>query len=196
MFREYDIARLFETVFGYKPKPYESSQMVTAKKQFSSSISGLADYYDTYQDFGSSGGREIFLPIWLNDYMLPFAVVDISNKKNIVETPMIHRQGTVKELISIEDVKIGVKGIIIREDGLYPDQEIQQLKFMYDFNEAISIKNLLTDIFLLEIGAKKPPQVVITDLKFPATVGVKNAKAYEMSLVSDRIFDLYVAPAP
>lgn len=208
MLREFDIISIFERTFGYRPKPYriQSEQVnkppvsqpgndkprrLSTYVQNQPSTSGL-NYEDVYKDpFGTSGGRSIFLPVWLNGYMLPFPVVEISLKNNIVETVMVNRSGTVKEYISAEDYQINIKGIIIREDGQYPETEIMQLKAIAEWGQAMPIRNALTDIFLSHPG-EEMAQVVVTDLKFPATVGVKNAKAYELNLLSDQAFELYV----
>ncbi|TAN18832.1 MAG: hypothetical protein EPN37_04530 [Chitinophagaceae bacterium] len=211
-FREFDIAQLFESVFGYKPRPYQldNNQVsvpgtwkdgsIDKNKLFAypadqEPLGGESPYYDNYKDmFGSDSGKKIFLPAWINGWMLPYPVIAIQSRKNIMETVMIDRQGTVKELVNTEDYKISIKGIIVREDGTYPEYEIKQLKEIFEINQTVELKSVLTDFFLLNPNGNGSSlsQVVITDLNFPHTVGVKNAKAYEMSLVSDNAYTLYV----
>ncbi len=139
-------------------------------------------YYDT-----DIFGREFFLPVQLDGYILPFAVVSILCKKTIVSTPMPERGGTVKELISIDDYQINVKGILINDDNIFPESEIIDLHELFLKAESVNMQCVLTDIFLK--GAFNQ-RVVIKDLKFPAVIGIEHAKPFEMELESDMIFDL------
>lgn len=100
---------------------------------------------------------------------------------------MPERGGTVKELISIDDYQINVKGILINDDNVFPESEVIDLHELFLKAESVIMKCVLTDIFLKGTFGQR---VVIKDLKFPAVVGVEHAKPFEMELESDMIFEL------
>ena len=146
-----------------------------------------------YSDLGSvlrkkdAQGRWYFMPVVFEhkgtEYEIPNAVVSINGKKTIAETPMVGRQGTVKELISVNDYEINIAGIALDND--FPDQQIAQLNDLYNINEAVTLKCALTDIFLDE-----DDMVVLKHIDFQEMRGFETAQAFKMSLVTDRSFKL------
>ena len=146
---------------------------------------------DTFYSFNSNG-NEVFMPIWLKDnlgnkFLLPNTVIDMSNKKTIVETPMVNRKGSVKEEISIEDWDINIKGIIVSSDYDYPDELVQQLNSWYNLGYALEIINAKTGLIL-----EDQEKVVLKSLRFPEVKGMKNIQPFEMNLVSDYDFQLII----
>ena len=84
---EFDFQQIFKDVFGYDaPKTFDIERKQTSNL-------GQA-YYG--QDLL---GREHFLPVYLNKYLIPFAVIGMSCSKSFVNTPMPYRGGSVHELI-------------------------------------------------------------------------------------------------
>lgn len=173
MAASFDIQKIFMDAWGYHPPVFD---VVLQPQQSKNGI----DY------FGKGlHGRPYFMPVKLGDVELPNPVIKITNKKTIVETAMVGRTGTVKELISMEDYKINIKGIIIMEDNSYPEAEIRKLHDLYKQNTSFPISSALTDIFLTDDN-----KVVITDITWPEKIGTQNVKTYEMNLVSDHPLDL------
>lgn len=113
------------------------------------------------------------------------AVVSITGKKTIVETPMVGRKGSVKELISIDDYEIKLMGVLESSTGDFPEQEMQELVRLWEVNEAVKMSCALTDYFL-----KEDDSVVIKTFE-PITVeGQEDIQAFNMTLVSDSPFEL------
>jgi len=113
------------------------------------------------------------------------AVVSISGKKTIVETPMIGRKGSVKELISIDDYEIKMVGVLENANGDYPEKEMQDLVSLWEINEAVEMHCALTAYFL-----GKDHSVVIKTIE-PITVeGQEDIQVFNLSLVSDSPFEL------
>lgn len=138
----------------------------------------------------NDNGHRMFLPIWLvkpdkSEILLQNTVSSFTNKKNIVETALVNRQGTVKELISIDDWDINIKGLIVSTTPDYPDAKVQELVELYELEEPLSIRNARSSIML-----KKQEQVVIKSLTFPEIKGKKHIQAFEMDLTSDIPFSL------
>jgi Domain of unknown function (DUF6046) len=177
----FNIGEIFEQAFGYNlPKPFEISK---ADERVEQSSLGQPMYMDDVF------GREFFLPVVLDDMMVPFAVVSIACKKTIVKTALVEHKGTVKELINTEDYVINIKGIIVRPDDKWPESEIIDLEKLFNKNQSVTLRNALTDIFL---KGEYEHKVVVQSINFPATAGVEHAKAFEIECESDAIFELEV----
>jgi hypothetical protein len=118
------------------------------------------------------------------------AVVSISGKKNIVETPMQGKKGTVKELIGIDDFEIKFVGVLSNSNDDYPEQEIQELIKLWEINEAVRMNCAFTDYFLMSNNKKNTDYVVIKSLDFPAMEGFEDIQIITMGLVSDTPFEI------
>lgn len=113
------------------------------------------------------------------------AVVSISGKKTIVETAMVGRKGSVKELISVDDYEIKFMGVLESSTGDYPEQEMQELVRLWEINEAVKMHCALTAFFL-----KEDDSVVIKTIE-PITVeGQEDIQAFSLTMVSDSPFEL------
>lgn len=185
------IAEIFEQAFGYKSSAFEPKF-----KQLPYAV-----YEDEPYNKRSSAngqplvsrdnlGREYYMPVGLGKVELHHPVIQVTSKKNIVETPLVERQGTVKELISIEDWEISIRGLIIDPNNQYPEDDIKKLVDLFYRNEAVEIENAITDIMLKRAERKGNNMVVINELNFPEVRGVMNVRPYELKLVSDTPFDL------
>jgi hypothetical protein len=144
-----------------------------------------------------SGYADIFLPIWLFEedatpdeakYLLPLSMMRMTCKKNIVTTPLVNRNGTVKEEISIDDWELDIKGVMVGLDGDYPDAELQTLAGWWERSAALNIQNAKTAICMS--GGEK---VVITSLALPECKGFENTQPYELKMISDVPFSLYIS---
>lgn len=172
----FNINSIFESIWGYSPASFDiARQPITT----TSSTNYFTDKKSLY-------GKSFFLPVKLDGIELMHPLIKISSTKKIVETALVNRSGSVKELISTEDYKINIKGIIIRDDQTFPEEEIAQLRRIYLKDEALTVENALISIFL-----RDNEKVVVTDLTMPDMKGgISNVKAYELNLVSDKSFKL------
>ena len=192
----FNLSDMLLSVLGYKGLPYPGGFIPDAPGKYK------ADGYEypgeqasekTSSDFGSTlrkkdaQGRWYFMPIVLEhkgtEYEMPNAVISIRGKKSIVETAMVGRKGTVKELISVDDYEIRIAGVCLDVD--FPDQQINALNELYNINESVTLKCALTDIFLDE-----EDKVVIKSIDFAEMKGCETAQVFTMELVTDRSFEL------
>ena len=119
--------------------------------------------------------------------LLENTIFSMKLKKTIVETPLINRQGSVKEQISIDDWDITIKGMIVSPDNEYPEDAVTELKEFVNYNEALGISNVLTSIFFAE-----NENVVIKDFDLAEMRGIQHAQGFTMNLTSDVAFDLII----
>lgn len=194
----FSLVDLFEKAFGYKTKAFDPEFAPVQGDNILSRIEQGAHGSPYYAN--DALGREYFLPVTMIfedgnsnrqiKFNLPYPVISICSRKTIVETPLTERRGTVKELINITDYEIVVKGLIIGTTNEFPENEVTQLRTIYEQNSAISIQCPLTDIFLLRPDRKGSDQVVIYELELPAIKGIKNVRPYCLRMISDEAFNL------
>lgn len=174
---EFDIKNIFRDAFGYEPPAHFN--IPTAESRKENSDLGSA-FYKT-----DALGREFFLPVELDGLLVPFAVISVTSKKTIVSTPMPERGGTVKELISIDDYAINIKGILLNDS--FPEKEMRDVQEIFLKNKSISLRSVITDIFL---KGEFEHKVAVKSINWPATAGVEHAKPFEIECESDMIFIL------
>lgn len=192
----FNIGELLLNFIGYKGVPYPGGFLSRTPGKYGAdeyAYSGEPASEKTSSDFGSTlrkkdaQGRWYFMPIVLEhkgtEYEIPNAVISIRGKKSIVETAMVGRKGTVKELISVDDYEIRIAGVCLDVD--FPDQQINALNELYNINESVTLKCALTDIFLDE-----EDKVVIKSIDFAEMKGCETAQVFTMELVTDRSFEL------
>lgn len=202
-FNEFDLVDIFKSVWGYTSAPFLFSLQNKVEKKIFGRDSESSEFSFSepserreYNIKGSpfygqnNNGNEVFLPIWLikadgTKFMLQNTVSSIVSKKTIVETPLVARQGSVKEEISIDDWEINVKGVIVSPDMDYPDQQVADLRNIYSLGESFEMENARTSLLFGE-----NEKVVIRSLKLPEVKGFKNIQAFELDFVSDIPFSL------
>lgn len=192
--RTFNIKDILQSVVGYKGLPFPGAYFPEYPGKYQGDDMSLnMDYYQpkTYSDLGSilrkkdAHGRWYFMPVILNGIEIPHAVISVIGKKTIIETPMVGRKGTVKELISLDDYEINIAGVCLDSD--WPEEQIQQLRDLFNINESIPLECALTDIFLEEEDL-----VVIKNIDFPAMKGFETVQVFTMNLVTDRSFELII----
>lgn len=191
----FDLEQLYRRTFGNTPYKIPDAKSGSNKQLSDANGSTLKE---TYLE------REVWLPTKFlnvnidptgrnhNDLLLPYSVIKISGKKTIVKTPMAERGGTVKELYSIDDYSISLKGFLIDHDGrLWPEAWLKALQQLFELQTAVQLDNALTNIFLVKKDAAQ--KVVIESLEFPEVEGGrKHVRPFNMQLESDSIFTLEV----
>lgn len=171
---------LFGAAFGYDPPAFEFTDVNNNQYTKLGSPNTAKDAF----------GRSYYLPVTLGGISLPYPVVRIQGKKRIVETSLVNRTGTVKELISMDDYEIDIRGLIISKDNFFLDQLIMQLRDLYRQQSSLKISSGLTDIFLSQPEAQGSDYVVIREIEFPEVRGIMNMRPYSIKLTSDAPFDL------
>jgi hypothetical protein len=164
----FDINDLYSKVFGYVGKPFPTMESLGEL------VSPKRDYY----------GTPYFMPIRINGIWLPNSpAMSVHALKKIVSTQVVG-VGTVKELISIDDYKLTIKGFAINyESDDYPYQDVQLLRELFGLNRSLKIESKLCEVFEINM-------VVIESLRLPDMVGKQNIQPFEINLLSDKDFDV------
>lgn len=125
-------------------------------------------------------GNEIdFAGITLNAILL-----EVTQPKNIIKTPVQGRNGTVKEYISDGDYKISGRGLISNFDNVLPLDDLRIFRQIMNVPQQLEIVsqylNEVYDIF----------QIVIEDYNMPQIEGVRNQIPFNFTASSDVPLDL------
>ena len=133
----------------------------------------------------SAGNGYVFMPCTLGGIELWNPIMRVTGRKTIIETSLVERKGSVKEIINQDDYVINIRGVIKTTDGSWPDKEVKMLKELFERNESLDIISALTAIML-----EGNEHVVITNLTLPEQQGRTESVIYELELTSDQAFEL------
>jgi len=204
MINTIDLQKIFKDTWGYVGLPFPEIMVKTivgipqryraGNYKFDYQYAHIYSQQGVSIRTGSEKNIEIFMPIWLSEmdrdamqYLLPNTTMSLMSKKNIVTTTLVNRDGTVKEEISLGDWEIDIKGVLVGKDNFYPDEEKQTLVNWYKKKRTFNIQNARTAVCLGE-----NEKIVITELRFPEIRGFENTQPYELKLLSDVEFSLYI----
>lgn len=176
---EFALANIYRDAFGQEPPQKPEIKPAAARSETSNLGSR---YYET-----DLFGVEHFLPVTINDVLIPYAVLGMTWKKKIVTTDMPERGGSVKEMISIDDYEFNLKGILISEDNNMPEDQIRNLFDLFQVNKSVTMRSVLSDIVL---SGENQHRVVIKSIKWPPVSGIEHAKPFEMEMESDMVLEL------
>jgi hypothetical protein len=107
----------------------------------SSGGSYIKKYTDEYL------GRYEFLPVNLNGYDLPNAILIITGEKEIIETDVIE-VGTVFEKTFTRPYDISIITTLINPDDNWPERQIMDVVKLWKKDEVLTLKCALTDMYL------------------------------------------------
>ena len=171
-----DTQKLLQTENGYGNMKVVSAKDVTDKSKATGHKIFMPLRFDkvTYTD---ENGSEVNL----DGLYVPCAILEFIPSKVIKKTTMASqkRSGTAKEHIGFGDVMIDVKGMLIGDGMLYPEEDLKQLWKYWRCNKAVGI---LHDICTI-LGVH---EVVIEDMKLTNKQGFQNVQPFSMTLSSDK----------
>lgn len=187
MRHKYNIVELLQGHIGYRGLPFPGAftDMLGTPGFSQFTNRGKRLYKKDYL------GRWYFMPVTFivegKELEFPTAVMSISGKKTIVETPMVGRKGTVKELISVDDYRVSITGFIENTEGTYPEDEIVEMQELFNYNASVELVSAFTDL-IFDDGDR----VVITSISYPPTPGLEDGQVVKIECVTDKPFELII----
>lgn len=134
-------------------------------------------------------GRWYFMPVLvrssLGELEFPCAVISVTGRKRIVETPLVGRRGSVVELVGADSYEIDLSAALIGSDGNYPEAQVQQMRDLYELNESVELVSALTDLVF-----EREDRVVFKSVEFPAVGAVENVQVVKMTARTDAAIEL------
>jgi hypothetical protein len=200
---QFNLQDLFQAVWGYRPPLYKITDPDGSKNIIATGSPDFKFKDENIVNKKSQGnygeyykkdlqGRQIFMPITIGGYFIPYAWAAISGSKKIVETAMTERRGSVNEIIGMNDYQISIKGFLIGQDGHFPEDFMDDMRALFEKLESVELQCILTDIFLLSKEHGGQAKVIITSLDIKEAQGIENVRGFEMSLKTDQIFELEI----
>lgn len=183
--QNYNIPALYHHTYGIRgrlfvpPKPYKTATGDTVKPN---------DYTDYTGEGLSLLGTPFFMRTSLDGERLPNEpLIDIAGGKKIVTTEIDGSEGTFKELYSIDDYKITIRGLCIQDDGSneYPQEQVRNLSELYAQNRELKITNAFANMLGIAY-------IVIVSIDFPKLEGVTGMQPYVISALSDKRIQLTI----
>jgi len=110
-------------------------------------------------------------------------LIELGQKKEIVETKIVGRKGIVKEMINLSDYSISIKGLIVSGDGTFPDEEVELLKRICEVGATLSVNSKLFNIFGIT-------NMVIYEATFQPIQGFPDTQPFEITAVADDGLDI------
>lgn len=196
---KFDVLQILESIVGYKGLPFPGVWFPKkGRDDYQGEDFELEETSEPLKTQSNKGttlykkdalGNYYFMPVTFihqgKEYEIPCALISFTGRKNIIETPLVGRQGSVKELISMEDYQISITGVVFGENQVWPEEQLDAINELYNINEAIELKCALTDVFLSEND-----KVVIQELNLPPTGQTEHVQVVEIKCVTDRAFEL------
>jgi Domain of unknown function (DUF6046) len=113
------------------------------------------------------------------DIVFDTILIEVSQRKNIVTTPVQGRNGTVKEYVSDGDYDVRLRGAVVSNgDNRYPYEEVR------DLHQALSSPTTLT-IACDYLRLFNVYSLVVTGFRFPQSEGFQNMQSFEIDCISD-----------
>jgi len=113
-------------------------------------------------------------------------LMDISQESNIVTTVVQGRKGTIKEQISLGDVAVSLRGLIVNENGTETSSLAAAFKRYMDLPVAFPVTNPI----LNKIGVY---YLVRRNLQFPGVNQQMNVQAFSIEMLSDDAIELIIS---
>ena len=117
-------------------------------------------------------------------WMLPYEPQVTIQGSNVLVKKQVQKgavRGTIKERWAQGDFSITINGILIGEEGQYPEDDVKQLRSFCEAGKVL-VKSPQMELFSIN-------QIVVEDWNIPFTAGQAN-QAYTINAVSDDIYKL------
>jgi len=113
-------------------------------------------------------------------FTFPFdPLISVNKSKNIKQTSVQGREGTVKELISSNDWSVKIKGLLVGPEGVYPEDDVQELLAKLELNTSLSVVSRFLNYFDIT-------NLVIEEFNFPSLEGFEDSQAINISAISEK----------
>ena len=113
-------------------------------------------------------------------------LVTVTQSKNVVQTEIQGRNGTINELVSLGNYLIEINGALSDNTAVksnYPDAQMRTFSDIVKAEANITMTSNLLNYFEID-------KVIITDFETPQTEGLRNLQLFSMTCISDNDIDL------
>jgi hypothetical protein len=133
----------------------------------------------TYTDFNKN--RQVTT----DELRLQTVLCTVSRPSIIIKTQIQGKNGTVKEYISKDDYAVTINGIIVGENGQYPETEVLALQRMAEAPVPIPVVSRF-------LNALEIYNIVVVDYSMPQTAGGISKQDFTLICISDEPLELQI----
>jgi hypothetical protein len=133
----------------------------------------------TYTDFNKN--RQVTT----DELRLQTVLCTVSRPSIINKTQIQGKNGTVKEYISKDDYAVTINGIIVGENGQYPQTEALALQRIADAPGPIPVVSRFLNAFEIY-------NIVVMDYSMPQTAGGISKQEFTLNCISDEPLELQI----
>jgi hypothetical protein len=111
-------------------------------------------------------------------------LIHITGSKTSILTKFDGQDGAFKELFSLDDYQVTIRGIAINEDNDdYPEEMVRKIRSAFEHKKSSKVVCRLLSLFNINL-------LYINKIDMPPLEGAQSYQVYEISGLSDRVFDL------
>ncbi len=126
----------------------------------------------------------------LEDIYLDNVIMDIRQKKNVITTKILGRNGEIKEYVGLEDYDIKIEGVILGANGIYPREQVKMLINYLKLPASIFVTNpVLEELFGIRY-------ITVDDYQIDEERGGISYQKFTISCVSDNLIDSSILYSP
>ena len=144
--------------------------------------------YDDYSSYpfvvGKPEGNVLLEPAGGGLVEIIDAEIDVTRKNTIKETALVHREGTVKELIQANDYDVTITGHLFSDSrtpnsAIFPQEQLRDLNGVLSTKEPLKIISVYTDSFDIHWVVLKSAEFFQSKNKYLNVLG------FTLKMVSD-----------
>lgn len=122
--------------------------------------------------------------IEFDEIAIDSVLLNISQSKNVVTTPIQGRNGSVKEYISDGDFVISIAGVLTGDGAdVYPEVDVINLIEILKAPVSLKVESEFLNFFDID-------EIVITNYFFNQKYGSRNTQPFQISALSDEPLEL------
>lgn len=199
--RGFDLLQLYKDVFGNSPYyvPSKSTEKSSSQDVVYSGIDsnpfpkGTIHYNKNNISLNKAGlyGKDVWFPVKLvsaehGELEIDVCTIAVNLTKTIIRTAVSERKGTVKECFNIDDYKFTIRGFFVGKGRRFPEDEIEQLKLIFESSEPVELHGGYPELFL-----DKSCRIAIETLEFPEQQGKAHwVRPFSFTCETDYVEDL------
>lgn len=124
-----------------------------------------------------------------NHIPIDTALFSVNQAKNIVVTNIQGRDGSIKEYMGLSDYNINIKGTICGENGVYPQDAVDNLIKFLEYNQSLGItSSYLNNVFNIQ-------EIVVVKYDLPQMEGGQSYQKFELDCLSDKPVEILISEA-
>lgn len=193
----FDVRELYGKVGWKLPFPLAFSGSLRDYSLLTRREQGLAEANFFTPDFGKPTWAEIQLGDI--EFAIP-PVITVQGQLNVISTAVAGQNGSVKEVISVEDYRVNIKTMLtdneiidngiseerfairLRGDG-FPDGRIRELRNLFEEKQSVRVVSPYLSLFNIQY-------LLMTSISFPDLSGMSSVIPCEIQCVSDRPLEI------